>query len=53
MLILHIIDKQKLLKQRYESLLEAKKTIRNNIELIYIALKKLPEESQSKLTELD
>ena len=52
MLILHIIDKQKLLKQRYKSLLEAKKTIRNNIELIYTALKKLPEESCSKLTEL-
>ena len=48
----HIIDKQKLIKQRYKSLLETKKTIKNNIELIYTALKKLPKESQSKLTEL-
>ena len=48
----HIIDKQKLIKQRYKSLLETKKTIKNNIELIYKALKKLPKESQSKLTEL-
>ena len=48
----HIIDKQKLIKQRYKSLLETKKTIKNNIELIYRALKKLPKESQSKLTEL-
>ena len=48
----HIIDKQKLIKQRYESLLETKKTIKNNIELIYTALKKLPKESQSKLTKL-
>ena len=52
MLILHIIDKQKLLKQRYKSLLETKKTIKNNIELIYSALKKLPKESQPKLIEL-
>ena len=48
----HIIDKQKLIKQRSKSLLETKKTIKNNIELIYTALKKLPKESQSKLTEL-
>ena len=48
----HIIDKQKLLEQRYKSLLKAKKTIKNNINLIYTALKKLPKESQSKLTEL-
>ena len=48
----HIIGKQKLLKQRYKSLLETKKTIKNNIDLIYTALKKLPKESQSKLTEL-
>ena len=46
----HIIDKQKLINQRYKSLLETKKTIKNNIELIYTALKKLPKESQSKLT---
>ena len=32
--------------------LETKETIKNNIELIYAALKKLPKESQSKLTEL-
>ena len=48
----HIIDKQELIKQRYTSLLETKKTIKNNIELIYSALKKLPNESQPKLTEL-
>ena len=49
----HIIDKQKLLKKkRYKSLLETKKTIKNNIELIYTALKKLPKELQSKLAEL-
>ena len=40
----HIIDKQKLIKQRYKSLLETKKTIKNNIELTYSALKKLPKE---------
>ena len=49
----HIIDKQKLIKKRYKSLLGTKKkTIKNNIELIYSALKKLPKESQPKLTEL-
>ena len=48
----HIIDKEKLIKQRYKSLLGTKKTIKNNIELIYSALKKLPKESQPKLTEL-
>ena len=48
----HIIDKQKLIKQRYKSLLETKKTIKNNIELIYTALKKLPKELQSKPAEL-
>ena len=48
----NIINKQKLIKKRYKSLLETKKTIKNNIELIYTALKKLPKESQSKLTEL-
>ena len=35
----HIIVKQKLIKKRYKSLLETKKTIKNNIELIYSALK--------------
>ena len=48
----YIKDKQKLIKQRYKSLLETKKTIKNNIELIFSALKKLPKESQPKLTEL-
>ena len=48
----HIIDKQELVKQRYKRLLETKETIKNNIELIYTALKKLPKASQSKLTEL-
>ena len=48
----YIIDKQKLIKKRYKILLETKKTIKNNIELIYSALKKLPTESQPKLTEL-
>ena len=48
----HIIDKRKLIKQRYKGLLETKKTIKNNIDLIYMAFKKLPKESQSKLIEL-
>ena len=48
----HIIDKQKLIKQRYISLLETKKTIKNNIELINSALKKLPKEPQPNLIEL-
>ena len=48
----HIIGKQKLMKQIYKSLLQTKKTIKNNIELIYSALKKLPIEPQPKLTEL-
>ena len=37
----HIIDKQKLIKQIYKSLLETKKIIKNNIELMHSALKKL------------
>ena len=48
----YIIDKQKLIKKGYKSLLQTKKTIKNNIELIYSALKMLPKESQPKLTEL-
>ena len=48
----HIIDKQKIIKQRYKSLLETKKTIKYNIELIYSSLKSLPKESQPKLIEL-
>ena len=51
-LILRRIDEQKLIKKRYKSLLQTKKTIKNNIELIYSALKRLPKESQPKLTEL-
>ena len=46
------MDKRKLLEQRYKSLLEKKKTIKNNIALIYKALKKLPRDSQPKLIEL-
>ena len=45
-------DKQKLIKQRYKSLLQTKKTIKNNTELIFSSLKRLPKESQPKLTEL-
>ena len=48
----HIIDKRKILEQRYKSLLKTKKTIKNNIELIHKALKKLPKDSQPKLIEL-
>ena len=40
------------MKQRYKSLLEIKKTIKNNIDLVYNALKKLLNESQPKLIEL-
>ena len=47
-----IKDKQKIIKQKFKSLLQTKKTIRNNIELIYSALKRLPKESQPKLIEL-
>ena len=47
----HIIDEKKLIKKRYKSLLEIKKTIKNDIELIYSVLK--PKESQPKLTELN
>ena len=45
-------DKLKIIKQRYTSLLQTKKTIKNNIELINSALKRLPKESEEKLTEL-
>ena len=47
-----IKDKQKIIKQRFKSLLQTKKTIKNNTELIYSALKRLPKESQPKLIEL-
>ena len=30
----HIIDKQKIIKKRYKSILEIKKTIKNNIDLV-------------------
>ena len=39
------------IKNRYKSLLETKKTIRNNIDLVYSGLKKLPSESQLKANE--
>ena len=48
----YIIDKQKLIKKRYKSLIETKKTIKNNDDLVYNALKNLPNESQLKLIEL-
>ena len=48
----NLTDKQKLIKKRYKSLLETKKTIKNNIDSVYDTLKKLPKESQSKLIEL-
>ena len=47
-----IINKQKLIKKWYNSIFEIKKTIKNNIDSIYDALKKLPKESQPKLIEL-
>ena len=40
------------IKNRYKSLLETKKTIRNNIDSVYSGLKKLPSDSQLKATEL-
>ena len=45
-------DKQQIIKQRFKSLLETKKTIRDNIESIHSSLKKLPKDSQPKLIEL-
>ena len=48
----YITDKQKIIKKRYKSLLEIKKTIKNNIDSVYKALKKLTNDSQSKLIEL-
>ena len=45
----HIKNKQELIKQRFKSLLKTKKTIKNNIELIYSSLKRLPKEPQPKL----
>ena len=40
------------IKNRYKSLLETKKTIRNNIDSVYNGLKRLPSESQLKANEL-
>ena len=40
------------IKNTYESLLETKKSILNNIDLVYSGLKKLPSESQLKAKEL-
>ena len=48
----HIKDKQKLIKQRFKSLLQTKKTTKNNIELIYGSLRRLHKEPQPKLIEL-
>ena len=48
----YIIDKQNIIKKRYKSLIETKKTIKNNDGLVYNALKKLPNESQLKLIAL-
>ena len=48
----YIIDKQELIKKRYKSLIETNKTIKNNDDLVYNTLKKLPNESQPKLIEL-
>ena len=45
-------DKQKIIKQRFKSLLQTKKTIKNNTELIYSALRRLPKEPQPKIIEL-
>ena len=47
----HITDKQKIIKKIYKSILEIKKTIKNNIDLVCNAIKKLPNESQLKLIE--
>ena len=48
----YIKDKQKIIKQRYKSLTETYKTIKNNDDIVYNSLKKLPNESQLKLNEL-
>ena len=45
----HITDKQKLIKKRYKSLLETKKTIKNKIDSVNDTLKTLRKESQPKL----
>ena len=48
----HIITKQKIIKKRFISILEIKETFKNNTDLVYNTLKKLPNESQPKLIEL-
>ena len=40
------------IKNRFKSLLETRKTVRNNIDLVYSGLKRLPRESQLKENEL-
>ena len=47
-----IRNKQKSIENRYKSLLETKKTIKNNIDSVNSGLKKLPSESQLKANEL-
>ena len=48
----NIIDKQKIIKKRFISILEIKETFKNNTDLVYNTLKKIPNESQPKLIEL-
>ena len=48
----HIKDEQKLIKQRFKSLLKTKKSIKSNIDLVHISLKKLPNKLHPKLIEL-
>ena len=43
---------QIIIKSRYKSLLETRKTIRNNIDSVYSGLKKLPRQSQLKANQL-
>ena len=53
MILGHLEEKNQIsIRNRYKSLLETKKTIKNNIDSIYSALKKLPNESLSKANEL-
>ena len=47
-----ITKNQITVNKRYKSLLETKKTIRNNIDLVYSGLRKLSSESQLKANEL-
>ena len=55
MILGHLQKKKKnqvAVKNRYKSLLETRKTIRNNIDSVYSGLRKLPSESQLKANEL-